>query len=364
LKRLKQEARVIERFRVIEVAQREGISVAARQFACSRTTVYKLLARYEEKGLQGLMNRPRGPRAPLTPEKVEMIVELKSGALHRSTNKIRQLLQERHGWEVSRQSVWRALSARGLARVQERAPLRRFARPQPNQLWQLDLKEDVTFPFGRAHLLAVIDDASRFCLGGEWISHKAEAAVLGALASVLGQWGLPEAILTDRASIFYGPATRQAGLTTYQLALERLGVRSAFAKPYKPRTKGKVEKFIQFVAHDFLREIRDQVPDLDQLNHRWREWARWYNEQRPHASLGGLPPARHFQPSPRPAPRELRKLLQVEVSRKVGRDAAISLGGKRYALPAEFMGRHVWVGRLGNTITVEHGGQLIAEFTG
>jgi transposase InsO family protein len=361
--RLRQEARVIERFRIIEVAEREGVAAAARQFECSRTTVYALQGRYQRGGLLGLASRPRGPREPLAAEVVEMIVELKLGGLHRSSSKIRQLLAERYGWQVSRQSVWRVLSGRGLARVQDREPLRRFERPQPNQLWQMDFKESVRFRFGKAHLLAVIDDASRFCLGGEWITTKAEPAAMGALAKVLERWGLPEAILTDRDTVFYGPATRQAGLTTYQLGMETLGVRTAFCKPYKPRGKGKVEKFIQFVEHDFLAESLDDCADLADLNRRWLAWTDWYNCRRPHASLGELPPARRFQASRRAAPRELRRLLQVPALRKVRRDCTISIGGKRYALPADLIGRHVWVGRLADTITIEHAGRQVATFT-
>jgi len=58
LRSLAQEARVIERFRVIEAAQQDGVTAAARRFECSRTTVYKLLCRYEQGGLLGLVNRP------------------------------------------------------------------------------------------------------------------------------------------------------------------------------------------------------------------------------------------------------------------------------------------------------------------
>jgi hypothetical protein len=36
---LRQEARVVERFRIIEVAEAESMTEAARRFGCSRTTV-------------------------------------------------------------------------------------------------------------------------------------------------------------------------------------------------------------------------------------------------------------------------------------------------------------------------------------
>jgi len=360
---LRQEAVVVERFRVVEAARREGVSEAARMFECSRSTVYKLMERYEQGGLEALVSRPRGPREPVAEELMELVVELKVHGPHRSTSKIQQLLAERYGQVVSRQTVWRVLSARGLARVVDREPLQRFERPAPNQLWQMDLKEDVTTPAGKAHLLAVVDDASRFCLGGEWITSKAEPAVLGALAGILRRWGLPEAILSDRGTVFYGPATRQAGLTTYQLALDVLGVKAIFARPYKPRTKGKVEKFIQFVLRDFLREVQHQVRNVEDLNRAWREWLPWYNERRPHSSLGEVPPARRFTPSRRAAPTALEQLLRVELQRKVARDCTISLGGKRYPLTADLIGRHVWVGLLGDNITVEHSGKTVATFT-
>jgi len=364
VKRCRQEAVVVERVRIIQTAEREGVSAAAREHQCSRTTVYALCRRYEAAGLAGLCNRPRGPREPVVEELAELIVAVKLEGLHRSTAKVQQLVEERYGWRVSRQTVWRVLSTRGLARVIDREPLQRFERPHPNELWQLDLKEDVRTGAGTAHLLAVVDDATRFCLGGEWIRRKTEPAVLGALARVLRQCGVPEAILTDRGTVFFGPATRQAGLTTYQLALDALGVRACFAKPYKPRTKGKVEKFIQFVQRDFIREKADTVRDLAELNARWAGWVRWYNEQRPHASVGDLPPARHYQASRRAAPAELETLLRVHVPRKVARDGTISLRGQRYALPADLIGRHVWVGLLGDEIIVEHGGRTIATFGG
>lgn len=59
---LRQEALIAERFRIVDCAERESVTEAPRRFACSRTTVYKLLARYRQGGLLVLANRPRGPK--------------------------------------------------------------------------------------------------------------------------------------------------------------------------------------------------------------------------------------------------------------------------------------------------------------
>lgn len=74
---LKQEARVVEGFRIVELAQRELVTEEARRFGCSRTTVYELLARYQEGRLRALMNRPR---EPTTEKVVALVVELKTSA--------------------------------------------------------------------------------------------------------------------------------------------------------------------------------------------------------------------------------------------------------------------------------------------
>lgn len=359
----RRDAVIAERFKIVQIAEEESVSEAARRGECSRTTVYKLVARYRRGGLAALANRPRGPRLPVPEEVAELVVALKTGAQHRSSTKVQQLLEERYDIRLSRQSIWRVLSARGLARIVDPEPIVRFARPLPNQLWQIDLKEEVRFPFGKAHLLLAVDDASRYCVGGVWMTDKREATVLGALAQLLERQGLPEAILTDRAPCFYGAPTRHRGLSTYQLALEMLGVTASFAKPYKPRTKGKIEKLIQFVERDFIWEVRDQVGSLPQLQARWEEWCEWYDRRRPHSSLGERPPAHYYQASRHPAPLELRRLLAVEEIRTVRRDATIAVGGRSFSVPPELIRKHVAVRLLGPDIIIEHAGRTVAAYT-
>ena len=53
----------------------------------------------------------------------------------------------------------------------------------------------------------------------------------------------------------------------------------------------------------------------------------------------------------------------VEISRLVRRDATISLRGQHYAAPPELMGKHVWVGLLGDDILIEHAGRTVATYT-
>jgi len=53
----------------------------------------------------------------------------------------------------------------------------------------------------------------------------------------------------------------------------------------------------------------------------------------------------------------------VETSRLVRRDATISLRAHRYVVPPDLMGKHVWVGLLGDDIVIEHAGHTVAAYT-
>src|SRR5260370_17149478 len=70
------QARQVERAKVVLAAlQGEGVGVIAQRFHLSPATVYLWLHRFEEHGLAGLADQPRGGRPPTyTREQVSTIV--------------------------------------------------------------------------------------------------------------------------------------------------------------------------------------------------------------------------------------------------------------------------------------------------
>jgi putative transposase len=279
------------RFRMVEVAQKEGVSAAARQFGVSQPTVYKVLERFATEGAQGLLNRPRGGQGAMAPQIVEAIVLYKLDNVDRSTRKVQDLVWREQGVSVSRQTVWRVLSERGLARIVDPTPIQPFERPQPNDLWQIDLMENEATPFGKVHLTAVLDDRSRYLLAGRFSERRSEEVVLSVLAEALERRGRLGAILSDRGKQFRAQESLQGPQVTYQFILDLLGIRAVYARPYHPQTKGKIEKLFQFVQRDFLTEWRFKVGSLDELNAAFAEWTQWYDREHSRSSLGGKPAA-------------------------------------------------------------------------
>jgi transposase InsO family protein len=69
---------------------------------------------------------------------------------------------------------------------------------------------------------------------------------------------------------------------------EHLGIKHVRTQPYRPRTNGKAERFIQTMrrecayaaAHDNHTQRRKAL----------RAWLVYYNKRRPHSALGHRPP--------------------------------------------------------------------------
>ena len=88
--------------------------------------------------------------------------------------------------------------------------------------------------------------------------------------------------------------------------LLRLGVRVLHGRPYHPQTQGKEERFHRTLDDELL--SRHTWRDLAHCAEQFARYRHTYNCERPHYSLGGDTPARHYRPSPRAMPAVLPAL--------------------------------------------------------
>ena len=88
-------------------------------------------------------------------------------------------------------------------------------------------------------------------------------------------------LMTDNAWVY----TKNGSL---RALLERTQIHHVTTRPRRPRTNGKVERFHQTMAREWAYGVRYRSS-----RHRAAalpHWLTYYNERRPHSSLGGLPP--------------------------------------------------------------------------
>ena len=82
----------------------------------------------------------------------------------------------------------------------------------------------------------------------------------------------------------------------HRLACQRLGIKHLFTRPYRPRTNGKAERFIQTLTREWAKarlytNSTERTSTLD-------AWLNHYNYTRPHGSLGHQPPGSRLTRAP------------------------------------------------------------------
>lgn len=93
-------------------------------------------------------------------------------------------------------------------------------------------------------------------------------------------------IQTDNGSEFHA---------LFNQALKELRVKHLWSYPRKPKTQGYVERFNRTVQEEFINYQIDEVTiNLDLFDQKLAEWNTYYNQTRPHQSLGYLTPNQYL----------------------------------------------------------------------
>ena len=139
-------------------------------------------------------------------------------------------------------------------------------------------------PTGFEHVHVMIDDHSRLAYAEvlDALTAKAAIAFLHRAVAWFADRGIRiERVMTDNGSAYVAHA--------YRDALSQLGLRHLRTRPYRPRTNGKAERFIQTLLHEWAydRIYGSSAERTAQL----QRWLTHYNYRRPHGALSHQPPA-------------------------------------------------------------------------
>ena len=291
---------------------KEGHAALCRRYGITRKTGYKWIARYNEGGAAGLADRP--PTAHQMPHKVpdelaDAVVALRKEHPLWGPKKLRALLQEREP-----QKTWPAASTIGdlLKTYGLILPRRRRVHvaaatsalnpcANPNDVWCVDFKGH--FALGdrvRCYPLTLTDAFSRFLLVCEAMVQPRYELVRRQFELAFIQFGIPWWIRSDNGPPFASLAV--GGLSQLSVWWIQLGIRPERIEPGKPQQNGRHERM-----HRTLKQATAKPPSATMAaqQRRFDLNRREFNELRPHEALGLTPPAKHYEPSRRPYPREL-----------------------------------------------------------
>ena len=189
----------------------------------------------------------------------------------------------------------------GVSRLElpAREPIRRYERSRPGELLHVDIKRLGRFwtvgkrirgdrltrsrHAGWQYLHLAIDDHSRlaYC---ELLRSESPAACVAFLGRALA-WYRERGIVVERVLSDNGNGYRSLA---WAAACQELGIARRYTRPRRPQTNGKAEALVKTLLREWAH--RFAYPSSVERARALSGYLRWYNQHRPHSSLGGLPP--------------------------------------------------------------------------
>jgi transposase InsO family protein len=285
------------------------LAAAAEAAGVSERTARKWVARFRAEGAAGLFDRSSAPRRcprRTPPERVAAIEALRRQRLTAAQIAVRL------GMALATVSRW--LKRIGLgkrSRLEPPEPPNRYQRERPGELVHVDIKKLGRFRqpghrvtgrgghnrttqttaagtgrgvVGWDFVHVCVDDATRIAYVEVLSDERAENATgfLERTVAWSAQRGVQvERVMTDNGSCYRSKHHTQACQTP--------GLRHLHTRPYRPRTNGKAERFIQTLQNEWA--YAPPYTNSDQRRQTLPAWLNHYNYRRPHGSLSHRPPA-------------------------------------------------------------------------
>jgi transposase InsO family protein len=381
---------VEQRYDAVKEVLAHGLSVSevARRYGVARQTVHRWIARYQKGGLGALADRSHRPKG--CPHQMPPVIEARVIELRRIHDewgpiRIRHALgRERVDPLPGRSSIYRALLRAGLIQARRRrkrkADFKRWERPAPMELWQLDVMGRVVLA-DRTELKVVtgIDDHSRFCVLAQLVPRATARRVCAAFSEALRRYGVPEEVLTDNGKVFTARFGPRGAETLFDRICRENGITHRLTAVGSPTTTGKVERFHKTLRRELF--SKHSFKTIEQAQQALDAFVEDYNALRPHQSIAERTPAERFRlravEAPDPVPDEAVSdpaetpadavapapsdghLRPDGHLRKVDGNGRIIFAGTRYRVARFLAGELVAVRIDGDIVRIFHGDALV-----
>ncbi|MHB0708093.1 IS21 family transposase [Roseomonas mucosa] len=342
---------------------RQGLSVSAIAHRTGHDR--KTIRKYIERGLEPPAYKPRDPGPSLTGpfeaflrERIDRFPELTGRRLWRE---VREL-----GFTGAYSTITEFL--RGIRPPAEPAAFERRFETPPGRQAQADFAyfkvafEDEPGAERVVWLFSLVLGHSRL-MWARFVAQQDLATVLRChVAAFEALGGVPEQILYDRMKTVVLGEVDERGIV-YNDKLLALAAHYGFmpkaCRPYRAKTKGKVERPFRYVREDFF--LARSFRSLDDLNAQFRQWLDQVANRRLHATTRRIV-VEHFaeeRPALRPLPAGPYEAV-LGLERRITREGMVSVGGNLYSVPDGTRRRPVEVQVTASEVRILEAGMLIA----
>lgn len=337
-----------------------GVSAIARQAGLDRKTVRK----YLKRGLEAPVYGPRDPADRLPNKYRPYLLERLTAFPGLSVRRLhREIKAMGYGGAYSTLTEYLRLNRPAVPRQFER----RFE-TLPGEQAQADFAEfqvEFTSEPGvvrKVWLFSMVLGHSRWLWGRFCPNQNLETVMRCHIAAFAAMGGACTEVLYDRMKTAV-IGEDAAGVVTYNASLVALlahyGSAPRACRPYRAKTKGKVERPFRYVRQDFF--LGRSFRDLDDLNAQFEEWRRTIANLRVHATTGRVVDEHFVEEKPK-----LQSLPQrpydavLTVERRITHEGMVAVGGNQYSVPDTAKRRIVEVQSHPCEVRIFEDGKLIA----
>ncbi len=371
-----------EKLKMINRSNEIGNQAASIEFGVTRNSIRVWKKEYDKDGLAALM--PKKSRPNHSPKKtsqwvIDKIIDIKKDKSEIGSKAMSEYLKRFESIDLSTTTIRKIFKKNKLqdgdAGYAENSYMvkgdkdkqlekniesdldewERFSRPNPNDLWQMDIMSFYIRDQHKVYLISALDDCSRMIIN--WGLYKEQTAnnVLETLRGALAKHGVPKEILTDQGAQF----KHWSGVTKFEKILKKLKVEHIKARSHHPQTCGKIERFHKSIHRELI--DKEFFHSQEQAIEKIARYIEHYNYARPHSSLDGFTPSdkyfgvieavkKYLNDSKKPK----NELEEKDESFKIGSSSKIYLIGK-------FLGQDVRIQETLGNISIHLNNKLMKD---
>ncbi len=314
-------------------------------------TIKGWLLNYKKFGFDGLLPKIRsdfGKSRTLSRKQKEFIIDMKNENYKFSAKHIYNAMLVNgiaKAESLSLATVTRFISNNNLkAKQLDPVERRAFEMANPNDCWQSDVSVGpylyIDGKKKKTYLVMFLDDCSRLVIHGEFYFEENLINLESVLKKAIAKRGIPKKIFVDNGSIYH----------SHQLNMicASLGTVLSYAKAYSPESKGKIERSFRTIKDRWMNIINwDKITSIEELNSMFNEFIEHEYNNHLHSAISMKPLDRFMSNVDNlkfiASKEKLDKIFLHRVTRKVKKDATISLNSIIFEVPQIFIGQKIHI---------------------
>ena len=347
---------------------------AAEILGCSERQFRRYRVRYEEEGLDGLIDRRLGKASAKGVPADQIAWMLEQYRTHYrgwNVKHFHEQLVERHSFRWGYTWVKTQLHAAGLVERAKRRGAHRRKRPRKPCVGMMLHQDGSRFAWlagqPELDLIVTMDDATSTIDSAFLVEEEGTASSFQGLLEVLCAKGLPASLYSDRGSHYFftpqaGGAVDKDRLTQVGRALKQLGIEHIPA--YSPQARGRSERMFGTLRDRLAKELAlAGISTIAAANRYIRD-----TYLPAHNARFARPPALAESAFVAVDAAQLREILCVQEERVVARDNTVAYERRRLQLPESPLRPHYVKARVvvreypDGTLAVFHGPRLLARY--